>query len=505
MSVKGALAKFKKTILPPSIWIAGRECMLDIQRMDDSVEFLFSRDILGITKEQREAGIENTRIREEGAIFSRIFEDKIQDDTKLSLEPIEYPIVKKGLLNYLEESRGELVAAVRDGDESRMAELDRRVRNLTILIQRIIRINDVVAKTKKSSVPPTHTPKRIQELIRKFGILLLSAEREDIDSGISKENEEKVIQTLDRVVNRDETFKDTVKDADKDALDLFEIGLDGMEPFKRAYLYIYLGNYLDMIKKKLGKSSLPSKVRFALLNRIDKKEDGSERGIASQIDELFNRLLKLKMEVKETVKKLKDSHDEIVQTTEPSLKGDADEITKKLIDKIELLEKNKEDIDELLKKCQAAPTGGAEDPRITALTLQFAALQEKVDKGAAVAAATAADLATAREELKSARDSIEGRISEIAGLQGQIQEARVAAAASLQKTTDLEERVKHLNEIAEEAGKKAGDSPEALEAARVSREHADAAAVVAAAAAAAAPDAGPSGPCSCPQRRSGEG
>ena len=86
MSVKSALAKFKKTILPPSIWIAGRECMLDIQRMDNSVEFLFSRDILGISKEQRESGTENTRIREEGEIFSRVFEDKTQGDTKLELD-----------------------------------------------------------------------------------------------------------------------------------------------------------------------------------------------------------------------------------------------------------------------------------------------------------------------------------------------------------------------------------------------------------------------------------
>lgn len=438
MSAREALIKFKKTILPPSIWIAGRECMLDIQRMDNSIEFLFSRDILGISKEQRESGTENTRIREEGNLFSRVFGEKLQEDTKLALDPTEYPIIKKGLLYYLEESRSELVAAVREGDESKMAELDRRVRNLTVLIQRLIRINESIVQAKKK-LPPTHAPKRVQELIRKFGILLLSAERE-IDSGVSKENEEKVIHTLDRVANKDETFKNAVNGADPDSLDLFEIGLDGMEPFKRAYLYIYLGNYLDRIKKKVGQSSLPNKVKFGLLNRLDKMKDGSQRGVALQIDELFDRILNLRMGCDDKIQKLTNSLEDLLQHDKTPLKREVDVVIKELKEKIENLKKERDECKDLLKT--------RETSAVVPPIIPVVAPTNRINTGRA---ANSAALSDALEKLAAARNDLSAK-------QAELIEKIASVGTYVEEAKKAKEEAQRLAEDAAAAAKKSEDA-----------------------------------------------
>ena len=307
MSVKGALAKFRKYILPPSIWIAGRECILDHEKqMDDGIDFLFSRDILGIGKDTWEAN--KGKIEKHEKVFSEVFSTKVLNEKAVEkLDDTEYPIIHDGLSQYLHTSSNALINAVGEGDESKMAELDRRVREITILLQEIKHIRKI--QEPKQYLPPTYCPKKIQDLIRKFSILLLSSEKR-LDSGVSHDNEGKVLEILERVTNKDEAFKETeeVKAADKDSQALFEIGLDGMEPFRRAYLYVYLGNYLERIKKKIADSSLPKDKKIWLTTGLE-IHPGSDksRGIALQIDELFDRLLTLQRDYDEKIGKLTDS------------------------------------------------------------------------------------------------------------------------------------------------------------------------------------------------------
>ena len=311
MSVRGAIEKFRKTIFLPSIWIAGRECILDHEKqMDDSIGFLFSRDILGIKKEDWSNKI--NEIKDAVNAFSSLFNERVFNEEALTrLVDKDYVVVKKGLDYYLEKSRNQLINAVGEGDESKMAELDRRVRDLTILLQEINYSKK--GEEPKKYLPPKYGPTKIQDLIRKFSILLLSTEK-GLESGVTKENEGKVLEILGRVTNKTADFQGEVKGADKDSQALFEIGLDGMEPFRRAYLYVYLGNYLERIKKKIADSSLPADKKTWLTTGLEiHPETHKSRGIALQIDELFDRLLRLQGEYDEKIGKLTDSLEDLLK------------------------------------------------------------------------------------------------------------------------------------------------------------------------------------------------
>ena len=279
--------------------------------MDDGIDFLFSRDILGIGKDTWEAN--KGKIEKHEKVFSEVFTTKVLNEKAVEkLDDTEYPIIHDGLSQYLHTSSNALINAVGEGDESKMAELDRRVREITILLQEIKHIRKI--QEPKQYLPPTYGPKKIQDLIRKFSILLLSSEKR-LDSGVSHDNEGKVLEILERVTNKDEAFKETVKGADKDSQALFEIGLDGMEPFRRAYLYVYLGNYLERIKEKINKSALTADKKEELLKDLD-INNGENRGIALQIDELFDRLLRLKREYDLNIRKLTSSLEDLSQYIE---------------------------------------------------------------------------------------------------------------------------------------------------------------------------------------------
>ena len=120
MSVRGAIEKFRKTIFLPSIWIAGRECILDHEKqMDDSIGFLFSRDILGIKKEDWSNKI--NEIKDAVNAFSSLFNEMVFNEEALTrIVDKDYVVVKKGLDYYLEKSRNQLINAVGEGDESKI-------------------------------------------------------------------------------------------------------------------------------------------------------------------------------------------------------------------------------------------------------------------------------------------------------------------------------------------------------------------------------------------------